>query len=318
MRETRFSVIICTYNRCQNLPICLGKLARQQGVDGLGWEVLVVDNNSTDQTPQAVHDLARQLPISIRYVREPEQGLNYARNRGIAESGSEYFAFLDDDITAEAHWLASVFSSFQANDADAVGGRIHLDPSLELPAWIKPEMYGFLGYQDLGERAFQMDGSRNYPFGGNMAFNRRVVEKIGMFNPKLGRRGSGQKRSELFKGAETDYFHRLAASGGARIFYEPKAIVYHRVLPFQLTKAYFRTIHYNAGFQKALNDSQSYERQLLGIPLFMFPQFGRSVWKYLRQVTTRGADSAFHQQMIVGNFLGTMRGYVRRRRRSDA
>lgn len=317
MGEIQFSVIICTYNRCQNLPTCLGKLAHQQGVEELQWEVVVVDNNSTDQTPKTVRDLAAELPIRIRYVREPQQGLNYARNRGVTESGSKYFAFVDDDITTEAHWLSAVYSSFQTNDADAVGGRIHLDPSLKLPAWIKPEMYGFLGYQDLGEAAFQMDGARNYPFGGNMAFNRRVVEKIGLFNPKLGRRGSGQKRSELFKGAETDFFHRLAASGNARIFYEPKAVVYHQVLPFQLTKAYFRTIHYNAGYQKASNDSQAYGRQLFGVPLFLYPQFGRSVWKYLRQLAAHGADFAFHQQMIVGHFLGMMRGYARREERIE-
>jgi glycosyltransferase involved in cell wall biosynthesis len=313
----QFSVIVCTYNRFQNLPACLGHLARQHGVDGLEWEVVVVDNNSTDRTPEAVRELSRQLPINIRYLREPQQGLNYARNRGVTESSGSYFSFIDDDIATDANWLAAVFSCFQRNDADAVGGRIHLDPSLKLPAWIKPEMYGFLGYQDLGESAFQMDGVNNYPFGGNMAFNRRVVERIGLFNPKLGRRGSGQKRSELFKGAETDYFHRLAAAGHARILYEPKAIVYHQVLPFQLTKRYFRTIHFNAGYQKAYNDPQAYRRQLFGIPLFLFPQVGRSTVKYLRQLIGSGRDLAFHQQMITGHFLGMMSGYAKRGNRIE-
>ena len=308
----QFSVIICTYNRFHNLPVCLGKLAGQENAGGLEWEVVVVDNNSTDRTPETVHELARQLPIRIRYVREPQQGLNYARNRGVVESRGEFFSFIDDDITTEANWLAAVYTCFRNHDADAVGGRIHLDPTLSLPKWIKPEMYGFLGYQDLGDEEFRMDGVSNYPFGGNMAFNRRVVDRIGLFNPRLGRRGSGQKRSELFKGAETDYFHRLAASGDARIFYEPKAVVYHQILPFQLTKKYFRTIHYNAGYQKALHDPRAFKRRLFGIPLFLFPQFGRGVSKYLRQLIRRGPDFAFHQQMIVGHFVGMMRGYARR------
>ena len=312
MHKMQFSVIICTYNRFQNLPACLGKLARQEKTEGLEWEVVVVDNNSTDRTPETVHDLARQLPINIRYVRESQQGLNHARNRGVMESRGEFFSFVDDDIATEANWLAAVYACFREYDADAVGGRILLDQTLRLPRWIKPEMYGFLGYQDLGDAGFQMDGVSNYPFGGNMAFNRRVVERIGLFNPKLGRKGAGQKRSELFKGAETDYFHRLAARGGARIFYEPKAVVYHQVLPFQLTKKYFRTIHYNAGYQKALNDPRAYRRQLFGIPLFLFPQFGRSVSRYCRQLLSKGPDYAFHQQMIVGHFMGMMRGYARR------
>jgi len=87
-----------------------------------------------------------------------------------------------------------------------------------------------------------------------MAFHRRVVEWIGYFNPLLGRKGAGRKRSELFEGAETDYFSRLAAAGEARIFYEPQAIVYHQVMPFQLEKRYFRTIHFDAGYQRAYHD----------------------------------------------------------------
>jgi len=203
-----------------------------------------------------------------------------------------------------------------SNDADAVGGRIHLDPTIELPRWIQPELYGFLGHQDFGEDPFQMDGVRRYPYGGNMFFHRRVIEQIGLFNPLLGRRGSGRKRGELFKGAETDYFERLAAHDGARIFYEPRAIVYHQVQPFQLTKKYFRTIHYNAGYQRALHDDRAFERTLFGIPLFLFPQLGRSAMTYIGKVITKGSDLAFRQQMTVGHFVGTILGYSNRGRRT--
>ena len=76
-----FTVIICTYNRASNLPICLGELSRQQGVNDMKWEVLVVDNNSTDNTRETVARLAEELPITVRYTFESQQGLNYARNR---------------------------------------------------------------------------------------------------------------------------------------------------------------------------------------------------------------------------------------------
>lgn len=308
------TVIVCTYNRAGNLPVCLGRLAEQQGVDGLQWEVLVVDNNSTDATRATVAELARTLPIRIRYSFEPQQGLNYARNRGAQESLGRYFGYIDDDIQTSPRWLAALHNALSCNDADAVGGRIHLDPAIRLPKWIQPEMYGFLGYQDFGEEPFQMDGVSRYPFGGNMFFHRRVIDRIGLFNPQLGRRGSGRKRGELFKGAETDYFHRLAAHGGARIFYEPGAIVYHQIQPFQLTKRYFRTIHYNAGFQKALHDDREFGRTLMGVPLFLFPQLARNAATYVRKVLTEGPDLAFRQQMTVGNFVGTVLGYARRNR----
>ncbi len=145
-----------------------------------------------------------------------------------------------------------------------------------------------------------------------MAFDRRIVDKVGMFNPKVGRRGSGQKRRGLFKGAETDYFHRLAKAHG-RIYYQPDAIVYHRVLPFQLTKKYFRTIHFNAGFQKAYFDDEPYARLFVGVPLFMYAQFVRSIGRYFSQLVTKGPDWAFRQQMTVGHFLGMLNGYIKSR-----
>lgn len=311
-----FTVIICTYNRANNLPICLGELSRQQGVGDMKWEVLVVDNNSTDKTRETVARLAEELPITVRYTFESQQGLNYARNRGAQESRGDFFCYVDDDIRVAPQWLAALFQTLKSNDADAAGGRIHLDDSIILPRWIKPEMYGFLGYQDFGESPFQMDGISKYPFGGNMAFHRRVIDKIGLFNPLLGRKGSGLKRAELFKGAETDYFHRLAAVG-SRIFYAPAAIVFHQIMPFQLCKRYFRTIHYNAGMQKAYHDQQTYRRRLFGIPLFLFAQTVRNIIRYIGQLFMRGPDWSFRQQMTVGYFLGMMQGYMKRARENS-
>ncbi len=142
-----------------------------------------------------------------------------------------------------------------------------------------------------------------------MSFHRRVVDRIGLFDPKLGRKGEGRKRGELFKGAETDFFHRLAAAGGARIFYEPDAIVYHRVQAHQLMKRYFLTIHFNAGFQRAFYDAFEHRRRLLGVPLFLYPQLARALARYIGLLVTRGPDEAFRQLMTVGHFLGTMAGY---------
>jgi glycosyltransferase involved in cell wall biosynthesis len=306
-----FTVIVCTYNRSGNLPSCLSALARQEGVDGIDWEVLVVDNNSSDDTAQVVADLGRDLPIKIRYVREAQQGLNYARNRGVSSSAGTHFTFVDDDIHVSPQWLAALHRAFRETDADAIGGRIHLDPSIELPRWVTPgsETAGFLGYQDFGEQPFRMDGRSRYPFGGNMSFDRRVVERIGLFDPKLGRRGEGRKRGELFKGAETDYFHRLAARGDARIYYEPKAVVFHRVQPHQLKQRYFLTIHFNAGYQRAFYDARELRRRMFGVPLFLYAQLTRAVGRYLGLLVTRGPSRAFRQLMTVGHFLGTMAGY---------
>lgn len=311
-----FTVIVCTYRRAANLAGCLGHLARQEGVQARRWEVLVVDNNSTDDTREVVGRLAATLPIRVRYAFEPEQGLNHARNHGVRASQSPRLAFVDDDILVSPGWLAAVLRAFETHDADAVGGRIHLDPAVRLPAWIRPEadMLGFLGHQDFGDQPFEMDGQVRYPFGGNMAFHRRVFERIGHFDPRLGRKGEGRRRGELFKGAETDLFHRLAAAGGAKVVYEPDAIVYHRVMPWQLRKAYFRTIHFNAGLQRALHDDTPHGRTWLGVPRYCYGQLARGMGRYVAQVLAAGPDHAFRQQMNVGHLLGTMLGHHQRHR----
>ena len=305
------SVILCTYNRCHNLAPCLGALARQEGLDGVAWEVVVVDNNSTDATRATVEGLAAELPIALRYAFEGEQGLSHARNRGIEEATGRYLCFMDDDIEVTPSWLAALYRCFQDHDCDAVGGPIHLHPPRPLPRWIRPDMQGFLGYRDLGTEVRPLDGRHEFPFGGNMAFDRRVVERIGLFDTGLGRKGEGRRREELFKGEETDYFLRLTATGGT-IYYAPAALVFHQVLDHQLHKRFFRTLHYNAGVLSARRDEDHHPRTVAGVPLFLFRQLLRALLRYLWQVVRHGPSFAFRQQMNVGYFLGRAVGYARR------
>lgn len=302
------SVIICTYNRAHNLNECISCLSSQINTDNIKWEILIVDNNSTDNTKQVVEDLKISCPIPIRYVYEENQGLSYARNRGIQETNSTWIVFIDDDIRVTDKWLSSIYNTFTSHNCDAVGGRIHVQSPELLPAWIKPEMYGFLGHQDFGDKEYPLDGLREFPFGGNMAFHRRVIGKIGLFDTGMGRKGSGDKREDLFKGEETDFFHRLAKTCGS-MYYQPDAIVQHIILPYQLKKKFFRTLHYNAGFIYAIKDTNKYDRTFFSIPLFVFPQLIRSISKYLLIVITKGVNTAFRQQMNIGYFLGMVIGY---------
>jgi len=233
------SVIICTYNGANNIRECIAHLLAQEGVDGLRWEIVVVDNNSTDATADVVHGLMRDASIPIRYVFEPRQGTTYARNKGITETNGPCLAFIDDDILVSEQWLAAIEVGMMEQDRDVVAGRIHLHTPSPLPAWIQPDMYGFLGYRDFGDAPRELNGSSEFPFAGNMSFQRRVVDRVGMFDTNLGKRGKGENREAFFKGGETDFFQRLARAG-ATFCYRPDAIGYHKVLPFQINKKYFR------------------------------------------------------------------------------
>lgn len=302
------SIIICSYNRCHNLPECFSCLEKQVITTPIQWEVILVDNNSVDDTQSVTNDFNKNSILNIRYIFEPKQGLSAARNKGIDEANGTYLVFIDDDIRATKNWLQAIYSTFKQFDCDAVGGRIHIESPTKLPDWITPEMYGFLGHQDFGHELHKMDGIKEFPFGGNMAIHRRVINLVGYFDVNMGRKGTGLKKEELFKGEETDFFHRLAAAGGT-FYYHPDALVFHKILPHQLKKRFFLTLHSNAGALKAKQDSTIYKRNLSGVPLFVFPQFFRAIWRYLSIVITQGSNRSIRQLMNVFYFWGMISAY---------
>jgi glucosyl-dolichyl phosphate glucuronosyltransferase len=305
------SIIICTYNRSENLKDCFDCLAHQEISNNFSWEVLLVDNNSNDNTKQLTHDYAKQCDFILRYAFEPKQGLSHARNHGINSSSGAILIFIDDDIRTSRNWLQSIYNTFNTQQCDAVGGRIHIESPAKLPKWLKPDLYGFLGHQDFGNEPHLMDGYKKFPFGGNMAILRSAFDKVGLFDTELGRKGAGLKKEELFKGEETDFFHRLA-DAGCKLFYQPNALVMHKILAHQLMPNFFLTLHSNAGLLQAQRDSTEYLRTLLGIPLFIFPQFAQSIGKYLQICLTKGPYSSFRQLMNVAYFWGQMCGYYKK------
>jgi hypothetical protein len=201
---------------------------------------------------------------------------------------------------------------FAERDCDAVGGRIRVRSPAPLPAWIRPEMAGFLGELEFGDEPCELDGVERSPFGGNMAFHRRALQRVGDFDPALGRKGSGESADELFKGEETEYFRRLTESGGT-IWYAPAAAVDHHILPYQLERRFFLTIHYNEGYQCVRDGPPAEGRTLFGAPLYIYRQTLRSLSRYLGQTLRRGPDSSMRQLMTTANFLGRIRGYMDKR-----
>jgi len=304
-----FSVIVCTYNRAANLPGCIAHLAAQEGMENLEWEVVVVDNNSTDDTAATIERLAQDAPINLRYMFEPVQGLSSARNRGIRESDSTYLIFIDDDIHVTPQWLRAYADVFATRDCDAAGGPILVESPKPLPDWIQPEMMGFLGQLDYGEEPAALDGLNRHPFGGNMAFHRRALGLVGDFDPDLGRKGVGASADELFKGEETEYFRQLAARGGS-IWYTPGAVVKHRILPYQLKRRFFLTIHYNEGYQSLALEPPYQGRKFLGAPLFLYAQTLRAVGRYGWKTLANGPDHSMRQLMTVAYFVGRIRAFM--------
>src|ERR1700753_287852 len=120
----KISVILCTYNRCQSLGTALESVAASQMRDGTSWEVLVVDNNSKDQTREVVAQASARHPGRFRYYFEPKQGKSNALNAGIREAQGEILAFMDDDVEVDVQWLQKLTDIFDDQQWAGVGGRV--------------------------------------------------------------------------------------------------------------------------------------------------------------------------------------------------
>jgi len=239
------SVIVCTYNRAGLLSGMLQSFLEQNDLDQVPYELLVVDNNSTDAT-QAVCDPFKVHP-EVRIFHEARQGLSAARNRGVKESRGEILAFLDDDVLVEPGWLAALHQCYQQTQADIVGGRCSLLFSTPPPSWLGPAFRTNLAEVELGEdRKILTD---QYPlYGANLSFRKSTLLAHGGFSEQVGRTGI-----RLLSGEETFLIQNIARAKG-KIVYEPKARVRHRIGPDRLTGAYFRSIAAGEGQSLALAD----------------------------------------------------------------
>lgn len=250
------SVIVCTHNRRASLRETLESLKQMPVASDL-WELLVVDNNSTDGTREEIERFTERCGLNVRYLQEPRTGKSFALNTGVREAKGEIIAFTDDDVLVAPEWLAGLVETFQQYECMGVAGRC-------LAAWgrvVKPDWFitdgpyrlctGIIPFLDLGNLAKQ---TTQAPFGMNMAFKRSAFERYGLFRTDLGPVGAKRGQCE-----DTEFGRRLMR-GGEKIFYSPKAIIFHPVLQERLTKRYVLSYYFNMGraqIREQLNSEQA-------------------------------------------------------------
>lgn len=233
----QITVIICSYNRCQYLGRALESVVASQLPESLTWEVLVVDNNSTDRTPELVEDFCRRYPNRIRYFFEPHPGKSFALNSGIRQARGEILAFMDDDVTVEPTWLQNLTATLYSGQWGGAGGRTLLAEAYSPPDWLALQgpysLGGVLAAQfDLGDEAGELCQA---PYGANAAYRREMFEKYGLFRTDLG----PSPDSKIPRPNEDTEFGRRLMKAGERLRYEPSAIVHHPVPRERVRKDYF-------------------------------------------------------------------------------
>ena len=239
----KITAILCTYNRCDSLARALDSLAASILPEDIEWEVLLVDNNSTDRTREVVEMFRSRHPGRFRYFFEPRQGKSFALNSGIREARGNILAFVDDDVTVEPTWLHSLTSPLHDGEWAGAGGRILPERSFVPPSWLAIEgpmsMIGALcAYSDPGD----IPGELKTPLvGANMAIRREMFDKYGDFRTDLGPRPGNEVRHE-----DTDLSRRLT-SGGERLRYVPSATVYHEIHEGRVRKQFFLNWYFDFG-----------------------------------------------------------------------
>lgn len=243
----KLSLIIATYNRCQSLLRLLGSVVSQSAPKEQ-WECVVVNNNSSDDTAEAFAAFASEhADCNLRMVTEVKQGLSNARNCGIKASVGQYIAIIDDDETIEQSFIESYiefFDSFPA--AMAAGGAVRAVFECGRPRWMSHYTERMIANTLDLDIAVTLFPKNRVPAGGNMAFRREIFDRVGVFNPQLGRNGQS-----LMGGEENDLFARIRERG-YDIFFVPNAAIDHYIPAEKLTDQYFDRLSYNIGVSKAM------------------------------------------------------------------
>lgn len=297
------SVVICTYNRSGLLVRALASLELQEPAD-LAYEVLVVDNNSSDDTRIVAQRFVGKNPQRFRYIFEPKQGLSYARNAGIADARAENIAFTDDDVRVNRDWVSRIKAGFAAEPgADFLGGKVLPDWDGAPPAWLTRAHWAPLALVDYGDEPFYVDASRPVSLiGANCAFRKRAFERVGGFRADFQRVKNGVGSLE-----DHELLLRLWQAGRKGI-YLPDVTVTAEVQAERLQKKYHREWHTGHGRFHAILRSELLERsrrgKLFGVPAHLYRQALTDAARWTKSQLLGQQNEAFGHEVRMRFFAG--------------
>jgi len=231
----KLSVIICAYNRELFLAKAVESLV-QQDADKNEYEIIVIDNNSKDNSPAIVKALIeKHNDTNILYFLETKQGLSFARNRGIAEARGIYISFIDDDGMAAPDYVRNMLKAFEKYPGfDALGGKIlpvyHQGSE---PVWMSRYIDGIVSKVDWGNE-FGPFVKHKFPFGCNMAFRRNLFDEVCYFNTDLAR-------------SDDKFMFLTLREHGRHILYAPDIVVYHNIEATRTTREFVKKVSQHIG-----------------------------------------------------------------------
>ena len=251
MTSPDISVILSTFNRAHLLASAIDAFL-QQDTRGVTFEVIIVDNNSTDDTKAIVSEYVKSHPGLVKYIFEPKQGLSHGRNSGIANANGNILVFTDDDVRANNNWISELHRAFHTYpDAVYFGGKVLPLWRASKPQWADPRL-GSFALQDYGKEPQTIDRSyQRCLIGANLACRKELIERVGGFDPATQRVKDGIGSLE-----DHEWQIRIWAEG-LHGKYVPDVQVSTPIQPERLRKGYHRNWHFKHGiFRAMLRDPQ--------------------------------------------------------------
>jgi glucosyl-dolichyl phosphate glucuronosyltransferase len=313
MKVTSASVVICTYNRAVRLAETLAAVQAMTRPDDCDVEIVVIDNNSTDDTRAVVEEAARRGPLRIVYAHEPQQGKSFALNTALALSRTDILALTDDDVIPARDWLARIVGHFRARDVTFVFGKVlprwAVLPPPELLTARAQDVWGPLALVDYGDAAVAYvaeNFAQPLPIGANVAFVRSALMTIGGWRIDL-----GKVNNTLISGEDHEIFMRLRRHGLYSGYYDPDVAVRHYVPASRLTRRYFRRWFFWHGKTQALMLDDLFPkldmtrvRRIGGVPRFLYRDGLHQIGRYAATALGGRALEVLIEELRVIQFLG--------------
>lgn len=311
----RFSVIIATYNRAEELVRTIESLKKLKSTKP--WEVIIVDNNSRDTTRDVVLKAVDSFPVPLHYLLEKEQGRSAALNAGIRAAKGEILAITDDDVRVDPLWLRNAEQALERLQCDYVGGKALPIWSGKIPNWMPNrggKHWGVIALLDYGPEPVEF--GEKVPLGVNMVFRRECFERAGLWDNSIGRKAG------TLLGQEVREWTQRARAAGLRGFYSPDLVVHHVIPEDRLTKRYFRRWFYWHGISRAILyqnnrlDMESPERTALdfskvphvaGVPRYLFRTCIHKFFSIWGAMARRDAIARFEDELWIWFFAGILR-----------
>jgi glycosyltransferase involved in cell wall biosynthesis len=303
---SRLVFAFCTYNRADRLERLVEAMRAQ--TCPIPFEILAVNNNSSDNTAEVLARLTQLPGPTLRWVTEPVQGIVAARNRAIEESiDCDIMVFIDDDETPLPGLIAAAADAILNEGAECVGGRVEMDfTSIRRPRWLEDNLLGFLAAVDHGPSSFWITDRSTPVWTANVAYDMRLFrDDPGLrFDKRYDRVGN------VAGGGSDAIMFRVLLERGVRIRYRSDMAVLHTVETWRLHRRYFLKLHYLAGMRKR-HEFPSFSRSVFGIPPFLAAQFATHLSRAALMYALN-KPGKLRQMMNAAHALGLISGLYKR------